>query len=103
MAEKKTELSWDLSVVRGRLAMDRERQAAEPLLSALEAGERTLSGLTRAEWRLLRGVPFIERLLEWSTGRRYQDPAGMVRLAQLAWCLVLQLEPRRYGRRLLAD
>lgn len=103
MAEKKTELSWDLSVVRGRLAMDREREAAKPLLSALEVGERTLSCLTRAEWRLLRGVPLIERLLEWSTGRRYQDPAGMVRLCQLALCLAQQLRPQRYGKKLLAE
>jgi len=101
--EKKTELSWDHSVVRGWLVMDRERKAAEPLLVAIEAGERSLRDLTRAEWRLLRGVSLIERLLDWSARRRYQDPAGMVHLAQLALFLASQISPRRYGPKLLAD
>jgi tetratricopeptide (TPR) repeat protein len=103
VADRKKELSWDLGVVRGRLAMDQEREAAAPLLRALEAGERSLASLKRTEWRLLRGVPLIERLLAWSAEKRYQDPQGMIRLAHLALCLVQQLSPRRYGSKLLAD
>lgn len=103
MPEEKTELSWDHSVVRGWLVMERERKAAEPLLAEIEAGERSLTNLTRSEWRLLRGVALIDRLLDWSARRRYQDPAGMIHLAQLALGLAQQLGARRYGSKLQAD
>jgi tetratricopeptide (TPR) repeat protein len=90
-------------VLRGRLAVERERLLARPLLEELRAGGRKWSELKPSEKRLLEGFPLVDHLLERSLEMRYSDPAGMVQLAQAACLVAKRVSPRRYGRRVLAD
>src|SRR3954470_2251067 len=75
------------TVRRQERSLAREREAGWDLaaLLATAAGEAPLSARRPGGWAL------IEELLARSYELRYRDPAGMVRLAELARLAVLQL------------
>jgi tetratricopeptide (TPR) repeat protein len=93
----------ETAVLRGLLALDRERISAKPLLTELHTGRRKWSELRADEKRLLEGAPLIEYLLAQSLKLRYTDPAEMVEFAEAARLVVERVRSRRYGRKVLAD
>jgi tetratricopeptide (TPR) repeat protein len=93
----------DAAVLRGTLALDRERTTARALLDELRTGRRRWSGLSRSEKRLLEGAPLVEYLLDRSFELRYNDPEAMVQFAEAARLVVERIDPRRYGRKVLSD
>ena len=97
------DLGIDLTVFRGTLALSRDRNRGSEILRSLQAHERTWESLSERQRNLVQGVPLIDFLLEKSAELRYQDPAGMVRFAEMARMLTEVLKPRRYGAKLLAN
>jgi tetratricopeptide (TPR) repeat protein len=95
--------SLDRTVLRGRLALELDRERACPLLAQLQGGARHWEDLTEEERSLLRGAPLIDLLLERSFALRYEDPKEMVALADAARVLAEALGSRRYGRKVKAD
>lgn len=93
----------DAAVLRGTLALDRERTTARFLLDELRTGRRKWSELTRSERRLVEGAPLVEYLLSRSFELRYNDPEAMIQFAEAARLVVERVDPRRYGRRVLSD
>ncbi len=89
--------------LRGLLRLERERRIAQPLLAALDRGERSWADFSHSERRLLAGAPMIDHILQESFALRYRDPQEMVLLADRARQLAEGLPTRRYGARVLAD
>jgi len=95
--------SGDRSVLRGLLALERDRAMASSLVASLQAGERRFVDLTEEERKSLEGAPLVELVMQTSFGFRYSDPAKMVALAKTARVLADHLSVKRYGRRIVAD
>jgi tetratricopeptide (TPR) repeat protein len=93
---------WE-GIVLGKLALERDRSRAEPLLAQLRGGARRWQDLTDPEQRLLLQGPLIGYLLEKSYSCRFDDPQRMVALAKAACAVADDLKPRRYGRYVVAD
>jgi hypothetical protein len=95
--------SLDRSVLRGLLALERDRERASPFFRELQDGKRRWEELTGEERTLLQGGPLIDLALERSFALRYDDPAEMVALADLGRRLAESLRVSRYGRKVKAD
>jgi tetratricopeptide (TPR) repeat protein len=95
--------SGDRSVLRGLLALERDRALASSLVASLQAGERRFVDLTEEERQSLEGAPLVELVMQTSFGFRYSDPGRMVALAKTAQVLADHLSVRRYGRKIVAD
>lgn len=90
------------AVMRRARELAEERRQAARVFSDLLAGRRR-ADLSAAEAGLLRGVPFIELLLEQSHALRFRDPEEMLALAGLAVHAVERLDPEQHGGAVLAD
>jgi tetratricopeptide (TPR) repeat protein len=95
--------SHDRSVLRGLLALERDRAKASSLSGQLQSGERTLGSLTEEERKAFEGAPLVELAMERSWASRYDDPQRMISLAETARVLADNLSVRRYGRKVVAD
>jgi tetratricopeptide (TPR) repeat protein len=95
--------SEDRSVLRGLLALERDRAQASRLFALLQSGERSFEDLTEEEYKALAGVPLVELVMQRSFAARYSDPERMIALAKTARVLADHLSVRRYGRKLVAD
>jgi tetratricopeptide (TPR) repeat protein len=87
----------------GLLALEQDRDRAAPLLSELRAGTRLWAGLSGPEHWILSQGPLIDFLLEMSYSLRFDDPQGMVSFARAACAVADGMNPRRYGRLVMAD
>jgi tetratricopeptide (TPR) repeat protein len=90
-------------VVRGLAAVEQDRSQGEQLLGELQNGSRQWGALSSAERRLASGVALLERVHARSREARFDDPAEMVRWAEIACTLARALSETRYGQRVVAD
>ncbi|MGH7485501.1 MAG: hypothetical protein ACREMY_07840 [bacterium] len=90
-------------MLRGLLALERDRAWASSLAGSLRSGERCLADLTDEERQAFEGAPLVELVMERSFAARYGDPQRMVALAETARVLADQLSIKRYGRKVVAD
>ena len=93
----------DSSWLGGALAVEEDLVRAEPILRDLRSGAKKWRDLSSAERELLVGVPILNYLRESSMQLRYEDPQGMVELAEAARVLADHLSERRYGTPMVAD
>jgi len=93
----------DKSVLRGLIALERDRERARLLLRELQEGRRCWEDLSARERWLFQGGPLVDLVLERSFALRYDDPEEMVALADAGRVLAENLRIRRYGRRVKAD
>jgi len=96
-------IAHDRSVLRGLLALERDRAKASSLSRQLQSEERTLESLTEEERKAFEGAPLVELVMERSWASRYDDPQRMISLAETARVLADNLSVRRYGRKVVAD
>jgi tetratricopeptide (TPR) repeat protein len=73
------------------------------MLASLRSGERRWESLSDRERRQIPPVGIVDYFLEASYACRFEDPAGMVRLAKAACAVADSLSAKRYGRELTAD
>jgi tetratricopeptide (TPR) repeat protein len=102
-AEMGDSASHERSVVRGLVALERDRAKASALISSLKSGERSLESLTEEERKVLAGAPLMELVMARSWALRYDDLPKMIALAETARVLADNLSIRRYGRRVVSD
>src|ERR1700710_1964919 len=91
------------SILRGLLALERDRAKASSLSRQLQSGERAFESLTEEEREAFEGAPLVELVMERSWASRYDDPQRMITLAETARVLADNLSLRRYGRKIVAD